>query len=235
MAGDDSTFERGLRKAVAAPFRTALFVVLALIIAMVGRMLIDLAYTGSDPERLAEMHDALLEEIAAADTLPHVFGSPSERAMRWALGAYDIMYVMTGLDRSMIATPADFTELDVALRRGVDAAAAQPHWKAMIVGTELMAARAAQLPALLPTILFGWALALLDGAVARWIRREAGGRESSTIYHRAKYMHATLATLVLIVWFWSPIRLERWQLGLLVAAVGASFMRIQLMYYKKYI
>lgn len=235
MAGDDSTFERGIRKAVSSPFRTAIFVGIAVIIAVVGRMLIDLAYTGSDPERLEHMHDALRSEIARADTLPPVFGSPGERAIRWALGAYDILYVMTGLDRSMIATPDDFTELDVALRRGIDAAAAQPHWKAMMLGTQLMAARAAQLPALLPTIVLGWALALLDGAVARWLRRASGGRESSTIYHRAKYSHATVATLLLIVWFWSPVKLELWQLGLLVAVTGSAFIRMQLMYYKKYI
>lgn len=236
MAGDASTFERGVRKAIASPFRTALFFGLAIIITVAGRMLIDLGYTGADPQRLEQLRTALIIEISTADdALPHIFGSPSERAMTWALAAYDVLYVKTGLDRSMIATPSDFTELDEAVRRGVDAAAAQPHWQAMMLGTQLMAARAALIPALIPTLLFAWAIGVVDGAVARWKRRAGGGRESSTIYHRAKYLHVSFATLLLIVWFWAPFRLELWQLAILIAAAGAALLRIQLMYYKKYI
>lgn len=236
MAGDTATFERGARKAITAPFRTVLFLGLAILIAVGGRMLIDLGYTGSDPERIDALRETLVTEIMTADdALPHVFGSPSERAMRWAMRAYDILYVKTGLDRSMIATPSDFTELDRAVRRGVDAAAAQPHWQAMMLGTQLLAARVALLPAILPTLLFAWIIGLADGAVARWLRRAGGGRESSNIYHRAKYFHVALFTLALVAWLWAPTRLELWQLAVGLALIGAILIRIQLMYYKKYL
>lgn len=235
LAGDNATFEQGIRKAISAPFRTAIFLMIASLVIVVGRMLIDFAYTGSDPESLAAAREALREEIIAADQLPHVFGSPTERALRWALAAYELVYVTTGLDRSLVATPADFTEPEKALRRGVEAAAAQPHWQAVMIGTQLMAVRAAVLPALIPTLVLAWCLAFMDGAVARWIRRACGGRESSTIYHRAKYLHVLLGTLLLVVWFWSPVRLELWQLGLSFVVLGTLLLRIQLKFYKKYI
>lgn len=236
MAGDASTFEKGISKAITAPFRSAIFLLVAFIVAVVGRMGIDLLYTGSSAERIDTLRNRLITEVENADqSLPHVFGSPSERAMKWSLQAYDILYTKTGLDRSMVATPSDFTELDLAVRRGVDSAVAQPHWQAMMLGTQLMAARAALLPSLLPTLIFAWVIGSFDGAVARWIRRASGGRESSTIYHRAKYSHVTIATLLMIAWLWSPFSMEIWQLALVLAVIGALLLRIQLMYYKKYI
>ncbi|WP_068637811.1 DUF4400 domain-containing protein [Thauera butanivorans] len=235
MAGE-TKLEDGVKKAIWSPFRTVLFLGLALLVAVAGRMLIDLAYTGSDPARMERLRQVLVTEVTMADeTLPHILGSPSERAMRWALGAYDILYVKTGLDRSMIATPSDFTELDRAVRRGVDAAVAQPHWQSMMLGTQLLAARAALLPSLFPTLLFAWSIGLVDGAVARWKRRAGGGLESSTIYHRAKYSNVSATTIALVVWFWSPMAIELWQLGLFLALLGGILLRIQLMYYKKYI
>ncbi|MDX9943325.1 MAG: DUF4400 domain-containing protein [Azonexus sp.] len=236
MAGDSSTFERGITKAITSPFRTALFLAIAVLVIVMGRMAIDMGYTGSDPERIEALRSTLNDELDKADAhLPHILGSPSERAARWSAIAYDLIYVKTGLDRSMVATPSDFSELDLAVRRGFEAAAAQPHWQAMMLGTKLLAVRSSMIIILLPTIAFAWALGITDGVVARWKRRSSGGRESSTIYHRAKYSHVTFATIGVIVWLWLPVQVQIWQLGLFLAIIGSSLLRVQIQFYKKYI
>lgn len=236
MAGDSSTFERGITKAISSPFRTALFVAVAVLVIVMGRMAIDMGYTGSDPVRMLSLRQTLNMELAMMDEyLPHVFGAPSARARTWADALYDLVYVKTGLDHSMVATLADFNELDRAVRRGFEAAAAQPHWQAMMLGTRLIAVRTSLLIVLLPTLGFAWLMGIADGAVARWKRRAAGGRESSTIYHRAKYSHVTLATIGMITWLWLPAPVELWQLGLFLSLLGASLLRVQVQFYKKYI
>ena len=235
MAGNNATFEQGTRKAILAPFRTIIFLSIAAFVLLVGRMVIDFTYTGSDPIKVEALRSSLWSEIDASLDLPPVLGDTTERALKWAAAAYEIVYVYTGLDRSLVATPADFTEPEKALRRGLDAAASQPHWQAMMLGTQLIAVRVALLPSLLPLLILTWALALSDGAVSRWIRRAAGGRESSTIYHRAKYMHVVVATVLLVAWLWLPFSVSLWTFGLSLALLGGALLRIQLMFYKKYI
>lgn len=235
MAGDSATFDQGLRKAISAPFRLLIFIGIAIVVIVFGRMVIDLAWTGADTARLDAAQTMLRAEIVAADSLPQVGEAASERALRWAIVSYEWMYIKTGVDRTLIATPSDLTEPEKAMRRGMNAAAAQPHWQAVMIGTQILAVRAAVLPSALPTLLLAYLLGLVDGGVARWVRRASGGRESSTIYHRAKYSHVVIATILLMVWFWAPIGMELWQLTAAIALFGAGMLRTQMKFYKKYV
>ena len=88
---------------------------------------------------------------------------------------------------------------------------------------------------MLPTLGLAYLVAGIDGLVARWIRRESGGRESSTIYHRAKYFHAVGATLFVMIWFWYPNGFDFWLETLVMAVLGGGLLRTQLMFYKKYV
>lgn len=235
MAGDSATFDQGIRKAAFAPFRTAAFCVMTVVVIVFGRMVIDLVWTGSDPSNLHQAREALTAELAEAESLPDVAGAPADRALRWALVAYDWLYIRTGVDRVLLTTPADLTSPELAMRRGMSTVVAQPRWQAVIVGTQLLAVRAALLPSIIPTLALAYGLAILDGLIARSVRRSAGGRESATLYHRAKYIHASLATVALVAWFWWPSHVDLTTLVIAAVVAGATLLRIQLKFYKKYL
>ena len=224
MSGSSATFQHGLRQAISAPFHVAMFIGVGILVIVMGRMIIDLFITGSDPASLSAAQTALRHEIIMSEHLPDVGGRAAERALRWAVTAYDWMYKKTGIDQTLIAP--NISELEQAFRRGMDTALAQPHW---------LAVRAAMIQTMLPTLALAYFVAIFDGLVARWIRRVSGGRESSTIYHRAKYLHAVGVTLLLMAWFWYPGHMDFELVTLVMAIAGGILLRLQLMYYKKYV
>ncbi|MBK9705417.1 MAG: DUF4400 domain-containing protein, partial [Betaproteobacteria bacterium] len=62
-----------------------------------------------------------------------------------------------------------------------------PALQVAMLATKLYGLRfALWLSAILPVAL-GYAVGMIDGLVERSIRRHSGGRESATLYHRAKY------------------------------------------------
>jgi hypothetical protein len=104
-----------------------------------------------------------------------------------------------------------------------------------MVGTQLLGVRFAILIRFLPLLLLLNAVGVVDGLTARAIRRSCGGRESASLYHRAKYLQMVvlgLGSVVMLVWP-GPVAWERC-LGLVVALV-AWLARQQWSYYKKHL
>lgn len=233
MAGSSVTFHHGLRQAISAPFHVAMFFGAGALIIVVGRIIIDLIFTGTDPHGIAAAQSALIADIMLTQKLPDVGGPATERAIRWAMFAYEWLYLKTGIDQTLIAP--NITEIEQAFRRGLSVAEAKPHWQAAIIGIEALAVRASMIQTMLPTLCLTYTIAAIDGWIARWIRRESGGRESSTIYHRAKYFHAIGVTLFMMAWFWYPKGFDFWTATIAMAVVGGVLLRTQLMYYKKYV
>lgn len=232
MAGSP-TFHHGLRQAVSAPFHIAMFIGVGLLVIVMGRMIIDLFITGNDPVSLAAAQEALRREILLTERLPDVGGLATDRALRWAITAYDWIFLKTGIDQTLVAP--NISELEQVFRRGMNAAIVQPHWQAVIIGIETLAVRASMLQTMLPTLGLAYLVAVIDGLVARWIRRASGGRESSTIYHRVKYFHAVGVTLFLMAWFWYPGGFDLWLATLGMTIYGGILLRMQVMFYKKYV
>ena len=84
MAGSSATFQHGLRQAISAPFHMAMFIGVGILVIVMGRMIIDLFITGSDPASLAAAQAALRHEIIMSEHLPNVGGPAAERALREA-------------------------------------------------------------------------------------------------------------------------------------------------------
>lgn len=102
-----------------------------------------------------------------------------------------------------------------------------------MVGTQLLGVRFATLARFLPLLLLLYAVGTVDGFTERAIRRSGGGRESASLYHRAKYLQMAMLGLVgvvLLVWPGSMA----WEhcAGLIVFAIGA-LARVQWSFYKK--
>lgn len=235
MAGDSATFDRGMRKAAFAPLRGLAFVVLVSSILVLGRMTVDLVWTGSDANKVAGLQWALVAELRSTAQLPEFLGSASERATRLARSGHAWLYVSTGLDRVLTSDPNSLSLPEIAMRRGMDTALAQPRWQAMMVGTQVLLVRLAALTTAIPTLALAYGIGLLDGLVARSVRRSSGGRESATRYHRAKYLHASLVSMLLMFYFWWPERVELSLIVLILAVAGGVLLGVQAKFYKKYL
>ncbi|MBQ0946389.1 DUF4400 domain-containing protein [Ideonella sp. 4Y16] len=108
-------------------------------------------------------------------------------------------------------------------------------WNLLILGTYGFAVRTGMYLAMLPALALGCLLGAVDGLVARASRKANAGRESSSIYHRAKLG----VTFVLITGYLACLALPdvtHPNMVLLPLAVAAALLlRLQAAYYKKYL
>ncbi|MBQ0960363.1 DUF4400 domain-containing protein [Ideonella sp. 4Y11] len=108
-------------------------------------------------------------------------------------------------------------------------------WNLLVLGTYGFAVRTAMYVAMLPALALGFLLGAVDGLVARAARKANAGRESSSIYHRAKLG----VTFVLITGYLVCLALPdvmHPNLALLPLTMAAALLlRLQASYYKKYL
>jgi len=106
--------------------------------------------------------------------------------------------------------------------------------KTAMVGTQLLGVRFAMLLRFLPLLLLMYAVGTVDGVTERVIRSSCGGRESASLYHRAKYLQMVVLGLgeaALLVW---P-RPVAWELRAGVIVVTGGLARQQWPFYKKHL
>ena len=104
-----------------------------------------------------------------------------------------------------------------------------------MVGTQLLGVRFATLIRFLPPLMLLYVVGTVDGLTERAIRRSCWGRESASLYHRAKYLQLVvlgLGGVALLVW---PGRVA-WELCVgLVVVVSGGLARLQWVFYKKHL
>lgn len=104
-----------------------------------------------------------------------------------------------------------------------------------MIGTQLLGVRMATLTTTVPLLLLVYIVGAVDGLTQRAIRRACGGRESGSLYHRAKHLQvALMATSLLVGLLWPGAIDVRW-VGLPLAACLAILARLQWVYYKKHL
>jgi len=104
-----------------------------------------------------------------------------------------------------------------------------------MVGTQLLGVRFATLMRFLPLLLLLYAVGTADGLTERAIRRSCGGRESASLYHRAKYLQMAvlgLGGVTLVIW---PGAVA-WELCVgVILVVAGGLARQQWAFYKKHL
>ena len=86
-----------------------------------------------------------------------------------------------------------------------------------------------------PLLLLMYNVGAMDGLTQRAIRRACGGRESGSLYHRAKHLQVALIVVaVLTGLLWPALPDIRW-IGLPLTAALGIFSRVQWAYYKKHL
>ncbi|MGM9489662.1 DUF4400 domain-containing protein [Ideonella sp. YS5] len=108
-------------------------------------------------------------------------------------------------------------------------------WDLLVFGTYGFAVRTGMYAASMPALLLACAIGLIDGLVVRARRRANAGRESSSIYHRAKLGVSFVLITGYLTCLVLPDLLQPTYLLLPVAVTVALLLRLQLAYYKKYL
>jgi hypothetical protein len=101
-------------------------------------------------------------------------------------------------------------------------------------GTQLVGLRLAVIARWLPVVALLYLVGIVDGLVQRQLRTTGGGSESSSLYHRAKYLQVVIGmSAIAAVSVWpAPIN---WRLvGFAMCVALALAGRVQAVYYKKY-
>lgn len=234
MPGDGATIEIGVTKAITAPFKLLSFFLLAAFIALVVRLGVDMwVLADAQPgEYLEPPSVTLARELDRATAAPDFLGSTRERGERWAAWVEEWGYRKPGLlrHRADSAGPGD---VEHAVSRGLGA---MDHAiSRALAGSQVIAVRLAIVASFLPWAGFLYSVAVVDGLVERSRRKFGGGRESSTLYHRAKYFQVTFFTIALAAYLWWPNAVEPTAIIATSTAMCAYLARLQAKYYKKYI
>ena len=104
-----------------------------------------------------------------------------------------------------------------------------------MVGTQLFGVRLATLAMATPLFALIYCASSLDGLVQRAIRRASGGRESASLYHRAKHLQVVLVVTGGAVSLLLPVSIDpRWIWVPGVVGLGV-LARLQWAYYKKHL
>ena len=104
-----------------------------------------------------------------------------------------------------------------------------------MIGTQLLGVRLATLGMMAPIIVLIYLVAAGDGLTQRAIRRACGGRESASLYHRAKHLQVMLLAMGGVLTLILPVSIDPrwiWMPGTLLVGLLA---RLQWACYKKHL
>ncbi len=233
MAGDGAAIDIGVTKAITAPFKIVAFMAVGFFVILVGRMAIDVWVLADAEDRLEAPAEIIDREMARAAAAPDFMGSTHDRAISWAAFITEWFYRKPGLLRHVEEDQSRLGVTDQAVLRGVrsmDFAISRT-----LTGSQVIAIRAAIMVSYLAWIGFIYLLAFVDGAIERTRRKFGAGRESSTVYHRAKYFQVTIATVVSAAYLWWPSDVDPSLILVPTTLACAALARLQIKYYKKHL
>ena len=191
MASRNASFhERGIGGVLLAPLKLAAAIVLTLLGLLLAAWVVDAVMVRHVwPEGLVRLEAVLAGDLERAGQLASWCEACAGLPGRVARLLYGLLFEVTGLH-----------EMGSPVRRWCSACRCPDtivrrtyveHFEAIrvaMVGTQLFGVRLAMLVTALPLLSLLYAVALADGLVQRAIRRASGGRESASLYHRAKHL-----------------------------------------------
>lgn len=175
----------------------------------------------------------LSDQVAWADGLIEYYlarSSDPKLAETFGQYAYNFVLVETGLSRraQSTSTPTIFDDTKARLRR-------LQFWEVFERSVYLFGVRLGQTIQVVPVLLLLLLVYGHDGWIQRSIRRTSAGKESASVYHRAKkYSSSLIIPFIAAIYLCSPVKYEPMWLFLPFILVSALMVRMQMTYYKKY-
>ena len=237
MGNRNVGFHEGvLASVVLGPLKLALTLGLLLLAVLLIAWCVDWVFVFKVwPDGIDRLRGLLADGLADGVALATQQGSGAGAITGPANGLYALIFEATGIhDMGMRFSDASALSIpDTIVRRTY-----LEHREAIetaMVGTQLFGVRMATLLRFAPLLMLLYAVGAADGLTQRAIRRSCGGRESASLYHRAKYLQLAvlgLGGIALLVW---PGAVAWWpSAGLIVSATG-TLSRLQWTFYKKHL
>jgi integrating conjugative element membrane protein (TIGR03747 family) len=237
LASRNASFhEGGITGALLAPLKLFFGLTLTFVGITLAAWIVDWTFVFKVwPDGIDQLRSILAADLARARDLAEWQGEVPSVVTGTANFLYALVFRVTGI-HDMGMRFAEGTALsipDTIVRNtylsNIDAI------EVAMIGTQLLGVRLATIALNLPLLALVYGVAAADGLTQRAIRRASGGRESASLYHRAKHLQVVaVATGVLTVLIWPAA--VNWQLvGIPLAAVVGVLARMQWAYYKKHL
>ena len=237
MASTNTSFhEHGVAGILFEPIKWCFIMALLLSALLVTTWVVDwILVTRVWPDGAVNLRRSLMLEVARAERIGEIWSAYPAFARAVANGLHQLVFGLTGIQDMGLrfAQSAPVSIPDTVLRNTYIA-----NYEAIrvaMIGTQLFGLRLASLALTAPALLMGYAVSVTDGLVGRAKRRAAGGRESASLYHRAKHLQLVLAVLFIVACLLSrgaDTPEWPWQVGVVLLALLA---RLQWAYYKKHL
>jgi len=237
LASRNASFhEGGIAGALLAPLKFAFALMLTFLGILVAAWIVDWMFVFKVwPDGIDRLRSILAADLVRARDLAAWQGGVPGAVAGTANFLYGVVFRFTGIhDMGMrFAEGAALSIPDTIVRKTY--MANRDVIEVAMIGTQLLGVRLAMLAMLAPILALIYVVAGVDGLTQRAIRRASGGRESASLYHRAKHLQVALMAIALLVGLLWPAAIDiRW-LGVPLAACLAILTRLQWAYYKKHL
>lgn len=237
MASRNASFhERGVVGILLAPLKWCFIATLLLSGLIISAWVIDWIFVFKVwPAGISHLQSILEQDLARTHRLPSWCDDLASFAVGAANALHSLMFGMTGIQDmgTRFAEGAALSIPDSIMRETYIA-----HHDAVqvaMLGTQLVGVRLAILTTAVPLFILVYTVGLTDGLVQRAVRRVSGGRESASLYHRAKYGQLILVTTSASLSVLLPASFDPGLVLLPGMAVAGLLVRMQWACYKKHL
>ena len=231
-----SIHDGGFVGALLAPLKLVFALTLAFIGILVAAWIVDWIFVFKVwPDGIDRLKSILAADLARGRDLAAWQGRVPGAVTGTANFLYELVFRVTGIhDMGLRFAESAALSIPDTIVRNTYLANREAIEVAMF-GTQLLGVRLVTLALLAPILALIYVVAGADGLTQRAIRRASGGRESASLYHRAKHLQVVLMAISLLIGLLWPATLDvRW-IGLPLAAILGVLSRLQWAYYKKHL
>ena len=237
MASRNASFHEGVvAGALLAPLKIAFVLLLGLVGIVTVAWIVDWVFVFKVwPEGVGRLKIILATDLARGLDLAEWQGVVPRVVTGTANFLYGLVFGVTGIhDMGLrFAEGAALSVPDTIVRNSylanIDAI------EVAMIGTQLLGVRLATLGMMTPLLILVYLVAAADGLTQRAIRRACGGRESASIYHRAKHLQVMLLVMGGVLVLIQPVSLDPRLVGVPVALLTGLLARLQWACYKKHL
>jgi len=237
LVSRNASFNEGVvAGALLAPLKLAFVLLLGLVGIIVVAWIVDWTFVFNVwPEGVGRLKGILAADLARTLELAEWQGEVPSVVTGTANFLYGLVFGVTGIhDMGLrFAEGAELSIPDTIVRNSylanIDAI------EVAMIGTQLLGVRLVPLAMMAPLLMLMYLVAAADGLTQRAIRRACGGRESASLYHRAKHLQVMLLVMSGVLVLIQPVSIDPRLVGVPVALFVGILARLQWACYKKHL
>ena len=237
MASRNASFNEGVvAGALLAPLKLGFLLMLTLVGILVATWIVDWTFVFKVwPDGIDRLKGILAADLARALELAEWQGGVPGVVTGTANFMYGLVFGMTGVhDMGLrFAQGAALSIPDTIVRNSY--LANTEAIEVSMIGTQLLGVRLVTLAMMAPLVVLVYLVAAADGLTQRAIRRACGGRESASLYLRAKHLEVMLLAMGGVLVLLQPVSIDPRLVGVPVAFLVGILARLQWACYKKHL